>query len=196
MPLNIALLALCRWRKTTWPRCTSAQRNIQRLLSSWEWWIDGRVTIAFRMNENPNHETHHDCLPVPYTTTSIYHLLSQCSLSYKLTEKRTLGQMKTTTCCWIRAIFNSLYYFDGFNSEPLHFQRWISSCSAASCLTVSIERFKELFPSNRNLVQMLFKIRRDSRGIYLINAASRVQPQSLWSCIKIMSSNSICCLSL
>jgi hypothetical protein len=26
----------------------------------------GRVTIAFRMNENPNHETHHDCLPVPY----------------------------------------------------------------------------------------------------------------------------------
>ena len=64
MPLNLALLH-CVDDEKQLGLDVSAQRNIQRLLSSWEWCIDGRVTIAFRMNENPDQETHHDCLPVP-----------------------------------------------------------------------------------------------------------------------------------
>ena len=112
--------AFYRCRETTWPRCTSAQRNIQRLLSSWEWWIDGRVTIAFRMNENPDHETHHDCCLSPHTTTSLYYLLSKCSLSYKLTKKN-FGQMKATTCCWIRAILIALLFQWFHQIAALHF---------------------------------------------------------------------------
>ncbi len=58
--------ALCRWRETTWSRCTSAQRNIQRHLNSWEWWIDVvEWPSHLEWMKIPNHETHHDCLSVP-----------------------------------------------------------------------------------------------------------------------------------
>ncbi len=108
----------------------------------------------------------------PYKTKSMCHLLSQCSLSYKLTKKN-FGQMKATAC-WIRTIFNCSIILMVSSVSHFTFQRWISSCSAVSCLTVSIERF------------VSFKSQScPNSSLYLLNKCSLHRPQSIlsFSCI-------------
>ena len=150
--------ALCRCRETTWPRCTSAQRNIQRLLSSWEWWIDGRVTIAFRINKNPDHETHHDCLSVPYTTASMCHLFVRLVTSW---PKRTLAKWKQRLVEFVP--FWLLFY-------------WATSLSVMDLLLFGCQ-----LSNSVNWKIWVSKMFTPRFTLYLLNKCRLQSPQSLWS---------------
>ncbi len=118
--------ALCRWRETTWPRCTSTQKIFK---DSWA------LENGESMGEWPSHLEWMKILttiPIttvclsPYTTTSIYHLLSQCSLSYKLT-KRNFGANESNdlllnSChfnCSIIWMVSSVGHFTFSDGSPL-----------------------------------------------------------------------------
>ena len=85
------------------------------------------------------------------------------------------------TACWIRAIFNCSIISMVSSVSQLLFHRWISLCSAASCLSsVPIERFvsfkSKSCPNSSRFTR------------YLLNKCSLQSPQSIWSfsCINVI----------